>query len=135
MREIKVRGWSEDPLVNGTHWITADDEYHEIYINRAEKSAYINGHEVVYGSVSQYTGIKDKNGREIYEGDIIRRNIHRDGVNPCYITDVVAYCDGAFGTKMANGKVNNLELVCYSSYEVIGNIFEHSHLLEQQHDN
>ncbi|MDO4721406.1 MAG: YopX family protein [Peptostreptococcaceae bacterium] len=73
----------------------------------------------------QYTGLKDRNGQEIYEGDIVR---HKYGPQ---ILMRVAWDDEypGFGTF---GKYNGEPYVGYvkSSCEVVGNIYEHPELLE-----
>ena len=70
----------------------------------------------------QYTGLKDKNGKEIYEGDII---ICKYGPE---ITMEVKWVDEGFRTL---GKYNGDNYVGYvkNSAEVIGNIYENPELL------
>ena len=72
----------------------------------------------------QYTGLKDKNGKEIYEGDII---ICKYGPE---ITMEVKWIDEGFRTL---GKYNVDNYVGYvkNSAEVIGNIYENKNLLEE----
>jgi len=78
-------------------------------------------------NVMQYTGLKDKNGKEIYEGDVIKYFHKVVGE----IKRVVNYKYGMYGIKgIMTGTHIPFANILESEYEVIGNIYENSELLE-----
>lgn len=126
MRKIKLRGLVINPLASGEAWITSDDEFHEVYINYVKKAVYINGHAVEFNSISRYTGLKDKNGVEIYEGDI-----GWDEHFECF--GVIKFDEGKFTYDWDNISEDLFEV--HDEVKIIGNIYEHSHLLKEELQN
>jgi uncharacterized phage protein (TIGR01671 family) len=126
MREIKFRAWDKargvmlstdtDNFGDGcTEWY-GNEEY--LMLSGIEDMAKMEQ----YG-LMQYTGLKDKNGKEIYEGDIVSS----EQWNPK--TYQVVFEDGEFGFKNSGDFYLNA-LHYLEKFEVIGNIYENPELLE-----
>lgn len=109
MREIKFRAWHKE----------------ESYMtNSLELIDFADGYIIAYGNLDkfelmQYTGIKDKNNKEIYEGDIVK-----------------ALIDGEYYNQEVDW-IEDMELIGWNlkvdrEYEVIGNIYENPELLKEQ---
>ena len=75
-----------------------------------------------YFEVMQFTGLKDKNGKEIFEGDIVDWPNY-EGVQ-LYI---VEFKEGRFGLNLSRGGFGLTNPIC-SDCEVIGNKFENPEL-------
>lgn len=131
MREIKFRAWDKEEkemLELVTVGCTRKDSWGPLYI----KDKIINGFDHRNYDIMQYTGLKDKNGVEIYEGDIVRR---KDFVCDEVYFNVgqisysgVGVFAGQFIFKSQSGNLEDM----YSRYgdEVIGNVHENLELLE-----
>lgn len=82
----------------------------------------------------QYTGLKDINGVEIYEGDIVKYDTYCDGLNEEGVISQVKYVDGGFipFTEDYGDSSGVLYDIYANNYEIIGNIYETPELLEEE---
>ena len=85
--------------------------------------------DVIPETVGQYTGLKDKNGKEIYEGDILSSLYKRDGCKGVYVVEF--YLGNFYPNK--HGKHQQpvgIRMRDLERCEVIGNVCENRELLE-----
>ena len=119
MRDIKFRAWFNNKMDHTPHgW----DEYYgeTMPINEAISQAILDGQILM-----QYTGLKDKNGKEIYEGDVLTKNIYWDVQKTELVRFTVKFIYGCFMLVDRDDRRYNI-----SKYnEVIGNIHENPELL------
>ncbi|WP_434108464.1 YopX family protein [Levilactobacillus brevis] len=83
----------------------------------------------------QSTGLKDANGKEIYEGDIIVSKPNDPTFEPLKIGVVkCSKIDAGWSYRTATDEYNIWTSGKYRTYEIIGNVYENPELLEAQHD-
>lgn len=127
MREIKFRAWDK---VNKCYYHDVQNAYDETIGDSFQD--VLQNEDLV---VEQYTGLKDKNGVEIYEGDIveIKSHLYKD------IIGIVKFWEfNSSFSVIKNSKEFDMP-TCLSAtidgfinYEVIGNIHEQPELLEKK---
>ena len=132
MREILFRGKRLDngEWVDGYLYITHNGE-HEISIYNDEVNIERWTHEVDPSTIGQYTGLKDKNGKRIWEGDVLRS--HYDDLYPDDESiEVVKWFRGGWHIQQGEYPPDAMDgdgVIPYS--EVIGNITDNPELLEK----
>ncbi len=74
-------------------------------------------------TVGQYTGLTDKNGKKIFEGDICK---HRSNYSGDFVITTVTYTDGQFLAIVDKDSGFNLS----DKLEIVGNIYDNPELLK-----
>ena len=125
MREIKFRAWDTDKkvLVHETDLDILKTVFHICFMDEE-----IGPPPIIYNIgryndnvLMQFTGLKDMNGKDIYEGDIIS--------DPMGIGQIV-FDSGSFCIKWNDNPNESILILESELLEIIGNIFETPELLK-----
>ena len=141
MREILFHGKRVD---NG-EWVEGDvlqTRYHSGHIEYQimPQTPISSAYPVLSETVGQYTGLTDKNGKKIFEGDIVKCT---DTINDFEFNAVVEFgnpngeYNWGYQLKFISGEESNFDILCWvdmeetgAYIEIIGNIHDNPELME-----
>ena len=145
MRNLKFRGKTENNV-----W-----KYGSLLKDNPQKIYYIvdnedgTGREVLEKTIGQYTGLKDKNGKEIYEGDIVEfKDVGEEGYeykegfdfdniaqvvykNGIYTLSNFGETDNSYYATNSTDEERLEEVLRNGNCKVVGNIYDNPELLER----
>lgn len=135
MRDIKFRVWDKETkhihiFGDDIHdAITSEGKTNKIYYYNLQNGCDSLDEDSDY-VLMQYTGLKDKNGKEIFEGDIVYFNYREPQRHE------IIFEDGSFWLKDKDSQctpIHEVKEICFGAsnfyLEVIGNVWEDSDLL------
>ena len=135
MRELKFRAWHK----KNKCWYGAGDPYSLTFygfsiFGECTLLCTPGIEDLEHLEITQYTGLKDKNGKEIYEGDVLENTFRGDageiyfgdggeGEPADYVGEYVGWCYG-------RGETTGITRQAARALKIIGNIYENPDLLK-----
>lgn len=129
MRKIKFRGYNAKNkewlygcyiLNRGEHFIAPDE-----FANNKGRKDY----QVVPETIGQFTGLRDKNGKEIYEGDLLNGYGGKRFLKVVYFENAARFL---LRNVLNEDSVLPLMIRDCKTLRVVGNIYDNPELLQRQ---
>lgn len=115
--------------VDNGEWVQGAILFHDAdaatIFNQHPADGSLQGFEVDQSTVCQCTGLKDRNGKLIWENDIVK-------INNSKVNTLITFRDFEIICTIPNEKYYKHRLEYDTEYEVIGNIFDNPELLESE---
>lgn len=123
MREIKFRAWDKNSskIYPVEQW--SKKSWVAIPVQVTEDDWELEQRKMEDVVIMQFTSLLDKNGKEIYEGDVVKCRTELD-----FINKEIVFENGMFAVLSGEYVIEIPKLM---DIEVIGNIYEHPELLNQ----
>lgn len=142
MREIKFRAWDEQNKIihqdfqfiksgdSGNDWIIFISDRFPLTEHKTNPFTNPNPFFAQQLKIMQFTGLKDKNGREIYEGDILKSTTYSKTYEIGFTLGAFVVLDKDVGyTTILKQPIGLYDM---NMYEVIGNIYENPELIKEE---
>lgn len=126
MREIKFR--AKD--FNGS-W-QYGTYYYGVMYPTSHKMHYVNDEQIDENTLGQFTGLHDRNGKEIYEGDVVKCGVGQDAEIAIVEFKMQAFVITYLPLEKKDTENVHDYMEDYKHFAVLGNIYEHPHLIEKE---
>jgi uncharacterized phage protein (TIGR01671 family) len=132
MREIKFRAWDKEykkMMEWGKQLKGLTQNGIKTVMSYNSEDSWSDCYNLKDIELMQYTGLKDKNGKEIYEGDIVKYFDNKEHI--VVVENIKELGTGMYLKRVGSGYYTlNPSVIRDYEVEVIGNIYENPELLE-----